>query len=184
MRSVVHHAGGILTWIERVFVFFAILSSAAMMAIVSLDTVLRYVFHAPLYWSIDVVSRYLMVASFYLAISYTFHHGGHIRVLSFRRMFGLRTKAIGDIVIYLAAGAIFSTIGLRMFSVMVGQWMSGEATIGVYFYPNWITSAFVSLGSLLLAFRVLLRAVERILDLLEGRDDVELAEEHVEEITE
>lgn len=168
--------------IEKLFMLLAALATGAIMVIVSLDTVLRYSFHAPLTWSIDIVSHYLMVALFYLAVSYAFEKGDHIRMLAFRRLVGARVMAFIDAVIYACVAFIFATIGTRMFATMLHQWQAGESFIGVYRYPSWITSAPLALGCLLLVARLAVRTLQRLLDIASGKEDTGLEAEDIEEL--
>ena len=110
VRTVIDRVDAGFSSVEKVAIALAALASITIMLVVAFDTLLRYGFHSPLLWSIDVVSRYLMVATFYLAISYAFHKGDHIRLLAFRPLFGARLKAVADALIYVAASVIFAVI--------------------------------------------------------------------------
>ena len=53
---------------------------AVIMVVVVADVLLRYVARSPLGWSYDLIGSYLMVAVFFLALSDTLHHHGHIAI--------------------------------------------------------------------------------------------------------
>jgi TRAP-type C4-dicarboxylate transport system permease small subunit len=177
VRTAIDRVDAAFSAVERVFIALAAFASIAIMLIVSFDTVLRYVFHSPLLWSIDVVSRYLMVATFYLAISYAFHKGDHIRLLACRPLFGTRLKGVADAVIYLASAVIFAVIFWRFTVVAIEQFETAEAAIGAYLYPTWISSALVALGSLMMTIRLVIRALVRLIDAADRKEDLALVED-------
>ena len=162
---------GILGRLERVLAYCASGAFAAVLLVVSLDTILRQTIGISLYWGIDVVARYLMPAGFYLAIAFSFRSDDHIRMVAFRERLSGKLSALVDFLIYLASCAVFFTIAVRTLSRSYGQWLSGEVFVGVYFWPNWISTFLVGLGCLVLSLSLLVRALLRLSSIPSGASD-------------
>lgn len=150
--------------LERLAINGASLCILAIMVVVTLDVVMRYMFRAPLGWVYDLVSLYLMVGAFFLAVSETFRRGGHVAVDLFRNMLrpGVRRRV----------DAIAALMMLPvLLAMVVTGWQStaralarNETITGVITWPVWASYVFVPLGIGLLLLRVALHLV----DLLAG----------------
>jgi len=169
-------AGRGVEGLERLAIIGASLCILAIMVVVTLDVVMRYAFHAPLGWVYDLVSIYLMVGAFFLAVSETFRHGGHVAVDLFRNMMrpGLRR----------AVDAAAALMVLPVLLAMVANgWQStaralarDETIPGVVAWPMWASYVLVPLGIGLLVLRVALH----LADLLGGgRGHVPEAVDHL-----
>jgi TRAP-type C4-dicarboxylate transport system permease small subunit len=176
--------GGFDRWFTRVehaFTAIALLAMALIMLLVGADVFARYVSRSPILWSIDVVSRYLMVAMFYLSISYTLRHEDHIRVTFFRHHFPARFKAGMDAALYLLFGVVMAVVAYRMSARTYQEWVTNELTIGQALWPNWSTTIIVAIGCWMIAIRLLLRSAQRLADLPQGRLDPIVDSEHIED---
>ncbi|MBC7138197.1 MAG: TRAP transporter small permease [Defluviimonas sp.] len=150
--------------LERLAIIGSSLCILAIMVVVTLDVVMRYMFRAPLGWVYDLVSLYLMVGAFFLAVSETFRRGGHVAVDLFRHMLrpGIRRRV--------DAVAALMVLPVLLAMVVTG-WQStaralarDETITGVVAWPIWASYVFVPLGIGLLLLRVALHLV----DLLAG----------------
>ena len=63
-----------------------------LMLLVVADVALRYLFNAPLAWSYEVVSSYLMPGLFFLAVSHTLKAHGHVAVDILHNHLGRTTR--------------------------------------------------------------------------------------------
>ncbi|MEX0408629.1 TRAP transporter small permease subunit [Aquibium sp. LZ166] len=153
-------AGRGVDGLERLAITGASLCILAIMVVVALDVVMRYAFHAPLGWVYDLVSNYLMVGAFFLAVSETFRRGGHVAVDLFRNMLRPRVRR------WIDAGSALMVLPVLLAMVVTG-WQStarslarDEAIPGVIAWPMWASYVFVPLGVGLLLLRVALHLAD------------------------
>jgi TRAP-type C4-dicarboxylate transport system permease small subunit len=130
----------------------------ATMAITVVDVVMRYAFNAPLAFAYDLIAQYLLVAAFFLALSYTLRVDGHMNVdmllvaiASPRARAGLR--AVGDAL----SLAFFLALLYAGFASAYEAWDRAERLTGALPLPIWISQAFVPLGAALLVLRLAYR---------------------------
>jgi TRAP-type C4-dicarboxylate transport system permease small subunit len=149
---------GIIRRLENVAIFFVGVALAAMMLIVTTNVALRYLFNAPFSWSYDVIDQYLMVAAFFLAVSYTLRTNGHMEVdvfvaalTSLRLLAALRL--VGDIL------SLLLTLGIAYegYLTTVTAWTNAEFLPGVIAFPTWPSHILVPIGMGILALRLLYR---------------------------
>ena len=127
----------------------------AIMAITVVDVVMRYGFNAPLAFGYDLISQYLLVAAFFLALSYTLRVGGHMNVdmvlvaiRSPRARAALR--AIGDAL----AIVLFVALLHAGWATAQDSFVRGDRLTGPLPWPVWVSQAFVPLGVALLLLRL------------------------------
>jgi len=99
-------------WSGRIFCLLAI----PLVAALTYEVVVRYVFHAPTIWAYDVT--YMLYGShFMLGAAYTLYRGGHIRTDIFYQNWSPRTRGLVDAVLYLffffPGMALFFWMGLQ-----------------------------------------------------------------------
>ncbi len=153
----------IVTAIEDGLTLVACAAVAAMVLITAVDVVFRYMLNSPFSWSHDVITHYLLIALFFLAVSYVTRSGGHMS-LDFAvrniRSPWLRNSfaAFGDLLGLLLA------VGIAW-----GSWDSAWAAFeqdevlpGAIPLPTWPSHFMVPLGSAVLALRLLCRILRAI----------------------
>lgn len=127
----------------------------AIMLIVFIDVGLRYFLNSPLGWSYDLVSLYLMVALFFLALSVTQRDNHHVRVdILLRRVTPKARHAMELVSSALTAVvmiAIFYQGSLKFWS----NWQSQDVVAGAVPWPTWLIAVFVPVGVGLLVLRLL-----------------------------
>lgn len=130
----------------------------SIMLVTVLDVVRRYLFNAPLTWAYDVTAQYLMVAAFFLALSYTLRVEGHMRVdlvLNAVRSPTVRAWLLG------VGDALALLLFLATFGVSLGSawaaWIDVEVLPGEIPLPVWLARVFVPLGTLILVLRLAYR---------------------------
>lgn len=107
----------------------------ALIVVVVIDVVLRYVFNRPPVWAYDV-SVMLGGTIYVLAFAYTHRYNGHVRVDVFYAHLSPRKKAVID-----AAGTFFCIVPLMVLLMMESwewmwrAWKINERFMETYFYP-------------------------------------------------
>src|SRR5690606_15266114 len=100
-----------LTWLEDRAAELAGLAMFAMVFCVTLDVVMRYSVNAPLTWSYDLVSMYLLPAIVFLPIAMVQRHSHHVNVdIVYLRLSPTRQRLAAALSLVCAGGA-FSIIG-------------------------------------------------------------------------
>ncbi len=148
----------LLAALEDAAMVVAIAALFATMVITVIDVVMRYAFNAPLPFAYDLISQYLLVAAFFLSLSYTLRVGGHINVdMILVAVPSSRARAV-----LLAIGDLLA-IGLFVALLYAGAmtahdaWLRGERFAGALPWPVWISQALVPLGVALLLLRLAYR---------------------------
>ncbi|MCB2191195.1 MAG: TRAP transporter small permease [Deltaproteobacteria bacterium] len=143
-------------WLEVVETGLLILAGAAitsMMAITSVDVIMRYVFNSPLRWAYDFIILYILNTTFFCAFAYTLGHHGHISVeflsakLS-RPLFHL-LNGFG----FAAVTVLFLIVTYTTATESFEAWENKDVISGIILWPVWPSKAIVPLGMLLLAMR-------------------------------
>jgi len=143
-----------LASIERLGVAVAAVAFAAMMIVTVVDVVGRYALNSPLTWSFDLITAYLLVAGFFLAISATQANRQHINIdliarsLPPRLRAALLAPAFATAVVFVLVIAWAGTAGF------LDAWNKNLVMDGVIPWPRWPTYLLVALGAGLLALRL------------------------------
>jgi len=142
--------------VEDVLMFFAAASFIAIMLIMSADVLFRYLFSSPLAWAFEVLTRYLMPAAFFFAVSYTLRRGEHLVVEIFHSMMPIKARSFLLGLLYIVATAIIAVICWMSIGTTLGSWRGGEQFVGAINWPVWTSHLIVATGTAVLT----LRAVE------------------------
>lgn len=94
-----------VTWVNKVFVFFASLMMASLVVIVCVDLTLRYFFRSPLLWGNEVTEIILLYITF-LGAAWVFREDGHVAIDVFTNIAGKRGKKILVVISYLLIGIV------------------------------------------------------------------------------
>ena len=152
----------------------AAIATFAVMITVILDVTMRYVFVAPLAWSYDLISLYLMVAVFFLALGDTLHHHGHIAIDLLQPHMPVRLRHIGEAIGYALTTVLVGMIAWEGFDRMATAFANREVTPTVIQWPTWPAYLFVVVGALSLMLRAAYRTVGHIASAIAGHALVEL----------
>lgn len=150
------------------------LAIGAIMVIVCIDVVMRYVFTAPLGWSYDVVGVYLMVAVFFLALSDALHHHAHIAIDIFQSMIPHRLRHALLGLGYLAASAVLALVAWQAWVRLEAAWLAGDRLGSALAWPTWPSYLLVAAGAAVVTLRTLLRTFGHAASALTGRELVEM----------
>jgi len=130
----------------------------AMMLLISADVLSRYLLGNPITGAVEFTEEYLMVMAVFLALSWTFKEGGHIRVELVVRLLPARWQdrvyAIGNAI----AGIVFAVITALAATTAVDVWQEGVTSSSSLAYPMAPTYVVIVVGSFALTFRLLLAA--------------------------
>lgn len=164
----------IVAAVESLASFLAALVLFAVMAIVSADVAMRYVFNRPFGWTYDLISLYLMGALFYFALSPTFAQGAHISVDVVAHRLSVNTRRFLQVVIASVSACLFATIAWLSAGRAIDDYLSGAATSGDVLWPSWLTDVLAPAGCGLLTLRLLTHALAHAVSLATGQDLVPL----------
>ncbi len=154
--------GSAIGYIEKYCFYLSLFSTVAMMLLISVDAVVRYLFNHPITGTFEITEEYLMVALVFLALSNTYTHGGHVRVTLFLRFIPSSIK--------LPVNILFALLGLGFFALLTyGGWNifiraahEREFSEGLLQYPLAPAYFLIPLGSGLLCIRLLQDIVKMI----------------------
>lgn len=125
-----------------------------MMFIVIVDTMLRYLFNAPLIWGFEV-DIFLMVAVVYLALGYTEAQDGHIKMTMVYEHMPPKIQAVLFIitrVIVLGVCVLFVWAG------WLASWqalMSHSTTVGLVKLPLFPVKLLIPIGALIMCLQII-----------------------------
>jgi TRAP-type C4-dicarboxylate transport system permease small subunit len=125
----------------------------ALMLIVTLDVVLRYVFNTPLPWGRDVNGLLLLITIF-SALPHAWDRGYHIRMeVFYNRLLG-RARSVADIATGVAGILFFGLMGVQAFRFTRYMAATGE-TAEDLLMPVWPFMAYMGFCALVLAARLI-----------------------------
>jgi TRAP-type C4-dicarboxylate transport system permease small subunit len=159
-----------LTVAENICGALAAIGLGAIMLIVASDVGLRYGLGRPWPWAYDVVSIYLTVAVFYLALARTLREHGHINVDLARARMGLRTKHALDLLTSILAAVFFSLLAMLTLTLAESQYLGAEVISSYMDWPTWLSTVFVPIGTILTVLRLGLNAVSHANVVVTGRE--------------
>lgn len=141
----------------------------AIMLIVVVDVMLRYLFNSPLSWSYDFISIYLMGIAFFFSLSETLRRNHHVSVDILYLRFSLRTRRIWKLAGWSLSFALFAVIFALAAHTSWVRWAGDNVVAGAIPWPTWIPAAIAALGFLLLLARLALGVLALALALAAGR---------------
>lgn len=125
------------------------------MILVSADALARYFFHAPIQWTMDVVTYYLLIIVAYLCAADTFRHGDHIQLDLFLLRMGPRGKALCGITTNGLAAVVFTLLAYGSACSTIESYRSAEFVPSFANWPVWLSFLPIALGTALLAIRLI-----------------------------
>ncbi len=144
----------LISGLEDLWAWGASLCLFAIMLIVFFDVGLRYIFNSPLGWSYDLISLYLMVALFFLALSVTQRDDHHVRVDIIFRYVSPRVRHVMELAGYLLAIVVLLAIAYAGARKFWTSWQHNDVVAGAIGWPTWLSAIFVPLGVGLLVLRL------------------------------
>jgi TRAP-type C4-dicarboxylate transport system permease small subunit len=120
------------------------------------DVALRYLFNAPLSWSYDLISIYLMGAAFFLALSETLRLNQHVAVDIFYLRLSVRMRRVWKLLGWSLSCVLFAVILALALRTSWSRWTADNVVAGAIPWPTWIPAAIAALGFALLLARLVL----------------------------
>jgi TRAP-type C4-dicarboxylate transport system permease small subunit len=134
----------------------------AIMLIVASDVGLRYLLGRPWSWAYDVVSIYLTVSIFYLALSRTLREHGHISVDLVQRYMSPKVRHSLNLLICILSAGLFALIAWITLRLAWTQYSAEDVISSVVDWPTWASTIFVPVGTTLIVLRLILTAINHI----------------------
>ena len=163
-----------ITKFEASFMALSSLALFAIMVIVTIDVVMRYVFNQPLEWAYDVISLYLMVGVFFFALSDTLHEHGHVSIDVLIKYMPGWVRHGGETIGYAVATFVFVLVTLQAIDRMSESYRLDEMLASAYNWPTWPAYLPVVLGTALLTVRSFYRTVGHLWSIFAKGPMVEL----------
>jgi TRAP-type C4-dicarboxylate transport system permease small subunit len=150
--------GRFLTRIEDALMVVVSIALAAIMLITVVDVVARYALSAPLGWAYDVITQYLLVAAFFLSLSYVMRIGGHMGLdFLVRRVASPPIRNVASLIGDLLTLAMGFGIFYGGLVIALAAWQGGDVITGAVNFPTWPSRILVPIGAGLFCLRMLHR---------------------------
>ena len=163
-----------LAWAETVLIFLSSVAMASIMFVLMADVVLRYVFHAPLVWSYDLIGLYLVGAVFFFALPDTMQQHGHIALDVFVPLFPNRLRHASQSLGFGISTLLLAAITWLEYGEALDAFLSDDRIAGVIPFQTWVAHAVLTVGMGLLVLRCAYRAFFHAVSAISGRNSVEL----------
>ena len=160
--------------IDAVLLFIGCLMLFALMFVVVADVSLRYLFNAPLEWSYQVISSYLMPGLFFMVVSHTLKAHSHVAVDIVHNYVGRRTRYVFEAMSSVIATPVFALCTVVSAGVSLDDFRSAATATSGLAVPTWTISLMLPLGFGMLTLRLALNAFGYTASLLSGRDVAKL----------
>jgi len=155
MKALIRFFGKFIDLLEKVCLAGSVLTVILMMLLVTADVLGRKFFHQPVPGSVEITEDYLMIALVYLAMSYVYTQGGHVRVTMFRRFIPGFLKLPVDTLLNLFALLFFVILTVRGWTTTLRAFKFQEFSSCILAYPLAPAYFILTLGAALLCVRIL-----------------------------
>ncbi|TDX22963.1 TRAP-type C4-dicarboxylate transport system permease small subunit [Modicisalibacter xianhensis] len=145
----------IIDGVTRACFFLATLSLGLIVAVFSIEVIMRYFFASPTFWALDTVT-FLFCASLMLALPEVTRTDGHIAVsiiLDFSSR-GFANKF--RLIIYLVSLVVVSYVAYITLVEFLRLFETGINTLGSFRVPKWMVFGLIPLGLFLSALQFIL----------------------------
>ena len=156
--------------IDNVLMVVGCLMLFALMFVVVGDVVLRYLFNAPLQWSYEVISSYLMPGLFFFAASHTLKAHAHVAVDIVHNYVSRRTRYVLEALISLLATPVFAFCTIVSAQHTLEDIRTAATSTSGLALPTWTISLMLPIGFGLLTLRLAINAIGYIATLVSGRE--------------
>jgi TRAP-type C4-dicarboxylate transport system permease small subunit len=174
MKGFIEASDRVLRVIEKAGITVAGVLMFAIMVVVVIDVVMRYFFNAPLEWSFELISLYLMVGLFFFALSDTLAHDAHVAVDILHLYMPARLRHAAELVGYLLATPVFAAIFHLSVITTWQSFQGGDVLAGHIPWPTWVAQLCVPLGVGVLVLRMALRTVGHAVSFAANRSVIAL----------
>lgn len=137
----------------------------ALMCVVMADVSMRYLFNAPLQWSYEVISVFLMPGLFFLAVSHTLKSHSHVAVDIVHNYISPKSRYVLQAIVSVIAMPAFAIATWYSAGVTLNDFETGAVSSSGLAVPTWTTSLFLPVGFGLLTVRLFLDSIGYIMTL-------------------
>lgn len=150
----------LFAWAEARAADAAAIAMLAMVFIVTVDVMMRYSFNAPLSWSYDLVSMYLMPGAVFLMLALVQRNAHHVNVDIFYRLLPKPLQRAASIFAFLCCGVVMAIVTLLAAERAWTAIVNDEVVSGPIEWPVWIGPSLLTIGAALFVLRCLAGIVE------------------------
>lgn len=158
-----------LAKIEGILCYLSAIATFLMMLVVVIAVGMRYFVGQPLAWTYEIISSYLMVCLFFLAISEGLRIHSHIAIDVFRAKIPQPIIHIGMAIGYAGATLLMIMIARQGLIRLESSWLGHDVISMTTPWPTWPTFLLLTLGCLIFALRCLIRTIAHLGSLFTGR---------------
>ena len=156
--------------IDDVLMVIGCLMLFALMFVVVGDVVLRYLFNAPLQWSYEVISSYLMPGLFFFAASHTLKAHAHVAVDIVHNYVERRTRYVLEAVTSVLAAPVFLLCTIVSARNTWADLATAATSTSGLALPTWTISVMLPIGFGMLTLRLAINTIGYIATLVSGRE--------------
>lgn len=156
--------------IDNVLMVVGCLMLFALMLVVVADVALRYFFNAPLQWSYEVISSYLMPGLFFFAASHTLKAHAHVAVDIVHNYVSRRTRYVLETLVSAFAVPVFAFCTVVSAQHTLDDIRSAATSTSGLALPTWTISLMLPIGFGLLTLRLFINAIGYFATLVSGRE--------------
>jgi TRAP-type C4-dicarboxylate transport system permease small subunit len=138
------------------------------MVLVTTDVCLRYLLNAPLRWSFDFITLYLMPMLFFFGLADTLRSDGHVAVDILYTHLSGRRKAGCDVCIYAISVVVFAVLLYASGQAALDSFARRETLSGLIAWPVWASYAIAPIGTIPILLLCIIRFFESLSRLFVG----------------
>lgn len=149
----------LLHWCENLLAAMAGLLMVLMMLLTAVDVVMRYALKTPLAWAFDLVTHYMLVASFFFSFSIALRLGEHVAVDFFVGKFHPGARRAAMALAWAACALLAGVVTVTAAHEAWLAWREAEVIAGVIPWPVWLQKAIIAAGMAPLSVRLFLLSI-------------------------
>lgn len=153
----------IIDSIEKAMSYLSIFATAVIMLLVTVDATARYFFNNPITGVYEITEEYLMVTVIFLALSWAYSAGAHVRVTLFIKFIPERIMFYIDLVLKLISLVFFILVVAAGWDSAVEALKLGHRSASILKYPIAPALFLVPLGIGTLCLRIIQDIVRDII---------------------
>jgi len=156
--------------IDDVLMVIGCLMLFALMFVVVGDVVLRYLFNAPLQWSYEVISSYLMPGLFFFAASHTLKAHAHVAVDIVHNYVSRQARYVLEALVSILAAPVFLFCAFVSARNTIDDLQTAATSTSGLALPSWTVSVMLPIGFGMLTLRLILNAIGYVATIASGRE--------------
>lgn len=168
----------LLTRIEKLVLGLAICAIFVAMFLISADALGRYLFNKPVFFTVDLVSYFLLPVIMLMSAGLVLRRAGHISVDLFASKMPLRFYQSLAGLALAAAIPIFGVMTYRVGFNSLESFEQGKVAMGIVPWPLWIEHAIYATAMGLMTLRLFHMAMANITAAITGESDIGISMIH------